>query len=154
MIRRPPRSTLFPYTTLFRSRGPHQRRFGRHRGLAPHLDQARGHPVGARSRRDAADPRRQRPPGPHPGRDRRDRKSTRLNSSHSQISYAVFCLKKKKKERAHNIPQCSPPSTVALTSQRVDLTLALWQHRRRTSLPQSATRRPTAETALQRSILL
>src|SRR6266581_7071708 len=66
MIRRPPRSTLFPYTTLFRSL-------------------------------------RDRPAGPRPrvgaglgGRARRDRKSTRLNSSHPSISYAVFCLKKKK----------------------------------------------------------
>src|SRR5256886_3795608 len=69
MIRRPPRSTLFPYTTLFRSRLPALGRRGHHRG-----------------------PHRRRP-----GRlDRHlDRKSTRLNSSHSQISYAVFCLKKK-----------------------------------------------------------
>src|SRR5712692_10642592 len=71
MIRRPPRSTLFPYTTLFRS---HQRG-GRRRPLAVH----------ARHRQSL------RPPG-RP----RDRKSTRLNSSHSSISYAVFCLKKKK----------------------------------------------------------
>src|SRR5271170_8321498 len=65
MIRRPPRSTLFPYTTLFRSAGRRGR--GKRRG-AP------------RGRRSA----------------RRDRKSTRLNSSHEWISYAVFCLKKKK----------------------------------------------------------
>src|SRR2546430_6044857 len=72
MIRRPPRSTLFPYTTLFRSlrkvvRGepqPHPQRRG---SLLQEIEQ--------------------------------DRKSTRLNSSHSQISYAVFCLKKKKKKR-------------------------------------------------------
>src|SRR6266542_6527532 len=63
MIRRPPRSTLFPYTTLFRSRSPP------------------GRPPGAR-----------RGAWPAP---RRDRKSTRLNSSHGSISYAVFCLKKK-----------------------------------------------------------
>src|SRR5215813_14587444 len=78
MIRRPPRSTLFPYTTLFRSR----RRRRRHpdRDLpGPVADQ------GCRQRRQA-----------RPGR-RRDRKSTRLNSSHVRISYAVFCLKKKKK---------------------------------------------------------
>src|SRR5947209_14372427 len=72
MIRRPPRSTLFPYTTLFRSRPPDPRREadasdgGIHRAV----------------RRAQAD---------------RDRKSTRLNSSHANISYAVFCLKKKKK---------------------------------------------------------
>src|SRR5206468_7661501 len=70
MIRRPPRSTLFPYTTLFRSGG--------------RLSLATTTPRG-RCR-----PRRRRPPSP------RDRKSTRLNSSHDQISYAVFCLKKKK----------------------------------------------------------
>src|SRR2546430_5980872 len=71
MIRRPPRSTLFPYTTLFRSRKEH----------APFS----GNGVGGRGLSDES------------GRERRtgDRKSTRLNSSHSQISYAVFCLKKK-----------------------------------------------------------
>src|SRR6266849_6959237 len=68
MIRRPPRSTLFPYTTLFRSRRHRRRTIG----------------------------------GPgHPGVDRRtrDRKSTRLNSSHEWISYAVFCLKKKNRRK-------------------------------------------------------
>src|SRR2546430_12546031 len=71
MIRRPPRSTLFPYTTLFRSRGQ--------RGARRATDQrSAGRPAAAK--RPAAD---------------QDRKSTRLNSSHSQISYAVFCLKKK-----------------------------------------------------------
>src|SRR6266849_6137842 len=65
MIRRPPRSTLFPYTTLFRSRRP--------RGSVPHADVRRA-PVRAALR---------------------DRKNTRLNSSHEWISYAVFCLKKK-----------------------------------------------------------
>src|SRR2546430_5709752 len=65
MIRRPPRSTLFPYTTLFRSRC-------RRIESVPH--------------------EHERPYGEAP----QDRKSTRLNSSHSQISYAVFCLKKKK----------------------------------------------------------
>src|SRR5688572_33070380 len=83
LLRRPPTSTLFPYTTLFRSR-----RRGRHRlPLAP-----------AAADRDA---RGGRVAGPPSSRGRRarirlDRKSTRLNSSHSQISYAVFCLKKKK----------------------------------------------------------
>src|SRR5215470_8621170 len=67
MIRRPPRSTLFPYTTLFRAH-PEDRR--------PHHRDHAGDPV------------------PHGG----DRKSTRLNSSHGSISYAVFCLKKKKKQ--------------------------------------------------------
>src|SRR5258708_29605760 len=82
MIRRPPRSTLFPYTTLFRS----------------------PRPVDDREQRDgpddcAGDDSRRR--GPRPDRQRlreeADRKSTRLNSSHQIISYAVFCLKKKKR---------------------------------------------------------
>src|SRR5215510_15822511 len=77
MKRRPPRSTLFPYTTLFRSRGAGPGRRRRRRG-----PRVRG---------------RAQPGGPG----RRDRKSTRLNSSHVAISYAVFCLKKKKnKERS------------------------------------------------------
>src|SRR6266446_9947666 len=66
MIRRPPRSTLFPYTTLFRPQGTPGHRHDRFPGL--------GHPL-------------------------EDRKSTRLNSSHLVISYAVFCLKKKKKQK-------------------------------------------------------
>src|SRR3712207_7662765 len=80
MIRRPPRSTLFPYTTLFRSRRPGRRvaRADPERRLALDRVQALLHPR-------AAPPRA------------RDRKSTRLNSSHANISYAVFCLKKKKK---------------------------------------------------------
>src|SRR2546427_9597025 len=84
MIRRPPRSTLFPYTTLFRSpAGEHQVSEG-----AAHVDaDAVGH--GALSAT---------PKGRRATRARLDRKSTRLNSSHSQISYAVFCLKKKKKK--------------------------------------------------------
>src|SRR5256885_3824645 len=97
MIRRPPRSTLFPYTTLFRSRrgrsggdwppgGPGGRHAGgqdESRGLGVHRP-ARGL-VGGRRDADRRDDLR----GP-------DRKSTRLNSSHLVISYAVFCLKKKK----------------------------------------------------------
>src|SRR5690349_22324445 len=74
MIRRPPRSTLFPYTTLFRSNtGPPAR------------------PARRSASRNAA-----RPAAPGSGI---DRKSTRLNSSHVEISYAVFCLKKKKKNQ-------------------------------------------------------
>src|SRR5436189_2420506 len=73
MIRRPPRSTLFPYTTLFRSIGMLQ-------GRSLQVD----------FQGMIADPRRRRGP---------DRKSTRLNSSHRCISYAVFCLKKKKKKK-------------------------------------------------------
>src|SRR5205809_2050179 len=70
MIRRPPRSTLFPYTTLFRS--------------IPHWQQRQP---------------QHRVPVPHPCH--KDRKSTRLNSSHGYISYAVFCLKKKKKTKTN-----------------------------------------------------
>src|SRR6266496_4867512 len=73
MIRRPPRSTLFPYTTLFRSLAGLRRRLA--------LIQVGNEDSGA----GLADPAR-------------DRKSTRLNSSHVEISYAVFCLKKKKKK--------------------------------------------------------
>src|SRR5438477_9403366 len=76
MIRRPPRSTLFPYTTLFRSLPIHTRHTA---SIAQHLQQkidVMGHL-----------------------RNRLDRKSTRLNSSHMSISYAVFCLKKKKKQK-------------------------------------------------------
>src|SRR2546430_13739378 len=96
MIRRPPRSTLFPYTTLFRSRA--QECSGARR--LPQPEQAQP-------------PRAARAPGEGRGGGTEevtggggenhltpDRKSTRLNSSHSQISYAVFCLKKKKEENA------------------------------------------------------
>src|SRR2546427_6907930 len=86
MIRRPPRSTLFPYTTLFRS--PARRRLEAAH-LAVRVPGAG--PAGAQAARQGA-----RGDGP-PDLNRGDRKSTRLNSSHSQISYAVFCLKKKKK---------------------------------------------------------
>src|SRR2546426_8540014 len=89
MIRRPPRSTLFPYTTLFRSHGEPRDQPGVHR-------QPRD-PGGEPDR-----PGRQGIPLPP----RRDRKSTRLNSSHLVISYAVFCLKKKK-------PECMTPWTIS-----------------------------------------
>src|SRR2546421_1907051 len=96
MIRRPPRSTLFPYTTLFRS-------------LVGDLPQ---------KRLDAGEEARFRKgqalsmPGLAAGifavlrPDGRDRKSTRLNSSHDQISYAVFCLKKKKNKKNKNNVEC------------------------------------------------
>src|SRR5256885_4730567 len=95
MIRRPPRSTLFPYTTLFRSPGAERRELATPalRALFP-----RGLGVSAQVAAEL------RPPGEveHQrhravGAAHRDRKSTRLNSSHLVISYAVFCLKKKKK---------------------------------------------------------
>src|SRR3712207_8317834 len=87
MIRRPPRSTLFPYTTLFRSE------FVQRQGGRATARSRPGQPHGET---------RRRPRTPHSaaGRRRADRKSTRLNSSHANISYAVFCLKKKKNERS------------------------------------------------------
>src|SRR2546422_6729320 len=101
MIRRPPRSTLFPYTTLFRSHGSARKN--------PHP----AHPGGGVSlqkRRGRGDLRRQ---GEEPAGAsavvfcRGDRKSTRLNSSHGYISYAVFCLKKKKTKHHHDPPASS-----------------------------------------------
>src|SRR2546430_8670831 len=87
MIRRPPRSTLFPYTTLFRSR---RRAGGQVRAGALRRR-------GPRHRAPSAARRDRRPAAVAGGPEALgDRKSTRLNSSHSQISYAVFCLKKKK----------------------------------------------------------
>src|SRR2546430_9818504 len=93
MIRRPPRSTLFPYTTLFRSltylalaRGSRQRVED-----AARLVETAGGPD-----RLISDVARRELTLRSLGAERRDRKSTRLNSSHSQISYAVFCLQKKK----------------------------------------------------------
>src|SRR5204863_7018370 len=79
MIRRPPRSTLFPYTTLFRS---HRSFLWRQNGEALIGDARLGG---------------------------RDRKSTRLNSSHVEISYAVFCLKKKKKRTSHHLERSRLP---------------------------------------------
>src|SRR3712207_8515533 len=94
MIRRPPRSTLFPYTTLFRSR--------------------RLEPCPVQPQRDVQEVRREvrrererqaelgREVGAEVARPEQDRKSTRLNSSHANISYAVFCLKKKKKKHTEH----------------------------------------------------
>src|SRR5690242_21612814 len=84
LIRRPPRSTLFPYTTLFRSRG--EDCAGAHRLRCPARPRA---VVGVRASAAALLERVSV----------RDRKSTRLNSSHMSISYAVFCLKKKKRKK-------------------------------------------------------
>src|SRR2546430_12378546 len=91
MIRRPPRSTLFPYTTLFRSTQ------WRPLSLMRYLERAQLRRAGARVGAHFRGPRPQ------------DRKSTRLNSSHSQISYAVFCLKKKKNTQPH-VPSHTPPA--------------------------------------------
>src|SRR5256885_10604063 len=97
MIRRPPRSTLFPYTTLFRSplrRQPDQRRAAADLGRRLRAD-------GVRHRRDHG-----------------DRKSTRLNSSHLVISYAVFCLKKKK---TRDSIFDDTPNTLSMRTEIVDV---------------------------------
>src|SRR5688572_32372761 len=90
MLRRPPRSTLFPYTTLFRSRAslfraPPLARCGARRGRWMTISMGEQAETDRILRQVLQE----------------DRKSTRLNSSHSQISYAVFCLKKKKKNKYH-----------------------------------------------------
>src|SRR5258708_32043608 len=99
MIRRPPRSTLFPYTTLFRS--PDRR------GVAVATDADHHQLTVGGDRRQA----------------RRDRKSTRLNSSHQIISYAVFCLKKKKErldqEQKRNLDEATPPHQPSEAHRRV-----------------------------------
>src|SRR3989449_2775587 len=92
MIRRPPRSTLFPYTTLFRSVGI----LGRADGADLHAGISMRSSLSPTRTRDAF----------------RDRKSTRLNSSHGYISYAVFCLKKKK----HSYETCTPKIHLAFSS--------------------------------------
>src|SRR2546430_3067959 len=101
MIRRPPRSTLFPYTTLFRSNAD----LGQPEGgvLGGDRDMCVGYQSGSSRQRRAMDC----------GYDR-DRKSTRLNSSHSQISYAVFCLKKKK---TNHHPLASLTKNISLTQR-------------------------------------
>src|SRR2546430_4188858 len=95
MIRRPPRSTLFPYTTLFRSE------LIAIDGFAGKLRGQRFHGAFIGGIPDV--PAQQ------------DRKSTRLNSSHSQISYAVFCLKKKKKTRQSHCTEYNQPTSLQLT---------------------------------------
>src|SRR5690349_22088756 len=102
MLRRPPRSTLFPYTTLFRSAGRLGRRIRTDRVLP---GEAHGHELRPRSSPEEF---------LYVGRGRRDRKSTRLNSSHVEISYAVFCLKKKKKQKT----KYASPSPSSTTSKR------------------------------------
>src|SRR2546429_4478647 len=127
MIRRPPRSTLFPYTTLFRSARRQRPRpdergdLGRGRGLVPVFQHCIRDGVPAELCPSAL---RQ---GVLRGTPSRDRKSTRLNSSHGYISYAVFCLKKKNKNerpqpdavhlpRAAHIADLAAPATAGLYS--------------------------------------
>src|SRR5689334_24104878 len=93
MIRRPPRSTLFPYTTLFRSSATTEEGFGTNSAGYPYLR------AGPYTTRDTAPWEVRVALSDLAG----DRKSTRLNSSHSSISYAVFCLKKKKNKYKHTI---------------------------------------------------
>src|SRR5260221_5551413 len=113
MIPRPPRSTLFPYTTLFRSGPP---------TLFERVPQSQQPNQTTQRVRMHVEPRRRAimvslafPPRRHDQlplriRDRRDRKSTRLNSSHTVISYAVFCLKKKNEQQdPQRIPVCFEP---------------------------------------------
>src|SRR3712207_7341309 len=100
MIRRPPRSTLFPYTTLFRSLLEN--------GIRHRADQVRRdlHPVEIAQVPD--DLARAHAAGVH--RHHLDRKSTRLNSSHANISYAVFCLKKKQKQTTYTVRASYQPT--------------------------------------------
>src|SRR5438477_6074445 len=93
MIRRPPRSTLFPYTTLFRSREEPQA------NATTLTIQFSADPARVAALRSWAPLRDEWARTEKPAR--QDRKSTRLNSSHMSISYAVFCLKKKKKKKIH-----------------------------------------------------
>src|SRR5256886_7861063 len=151
MIRRPRRSPLFPYTPLSRS-------VGGDRGEV-HLPRQAGPLRGAEGRQAVEPPRGERPlPGHDPaagrkvGRAGTDRKSTRLNSSHSQISYAVFCLKKKKEHDTRTTipdpitlhedpirtprrpPTHLPPTTSTLThSRRLSITPAYAPHAARAS---------------------
>src|SRR5687768_18252037 len=101
MMRRPPRSTLFPYTTLFRSAAASGEPYAPLASLLwarlSELEPALAHRLSALDRAVASAPGLSRPRWA-------DRKSTRLNSSHGYISYAVFCLKKKKKKNKHHTP--------------------------------------------------
>src|SRR5206468_10097092 len=94
MIRPPPRSTLFPYTTLFRSHQQARRHIVRRQDVQQTL-------AGEVDRRDIAGVRA-------------DRKSTRLNSSHDQISYAVFCLKKKKNKKTIKNQDLTVQATIVI----------------------------------------
>src|SRR2546421_8121368 len=143
MIRRPPRSTLFPYTTLFRSLRMCSRPRGRReRSAAPrHVPDPRDQVAHQAVR----GPHRDQQPRLQCERGRADRKSTRLNSSHDQISYAVFCLKKKKKRNNKRQSVTQP------TTEPIEYARASDEHRAEdhTSLPCRATAR--AQRQRQRS---
>src|SRR2546421_6094173 len=100
MIRRPPRSTLFPYTTLFRSQSA--------AGAAALQEVGPAHPLPARGEQHFG------VGGVHGDINEPDRKSTRLNSSHDQISYAVFCLKKKKKSYPATTTTTAPLARISV----------------------------------------
>src|SRR2546430_7216646 len=102
MIRRPPRSTLFPYTTLFRS--------------IPNSYLRKKSPPKRQEKRGQSQKQKQKQ------NQRKDRKSTRLNSSHSQISYAVFCLKKKNRTR---VIIKRPKSHLILTAETRKIVLSM-----------------------------
>src|SRR2546427_8530139 len=101
MIRRPPRSTLFPYTTLFRSASGPKPDSSAKTALRP-------------------PPRSSLPRSPQRDGAVPDRKSTRLNSSHSQISYAVFCLKKKKKKNKRKVQDHNDNIELSILSNGID----------------------------------
>src|SRR2546421_7654912 len=123
MIRRPPRSTLFPYTTLFRSlpaagmAAAAPARARAHRALRAALDAGLGLVPGADGRGRPRLGLTHRASG-------RDRKSTRLNSSHDQISYAVFCLKKKKRPSPFS-QMLRRQNHVSVDTQSANLTISL-----------------------------
>src|SRR5688572_32197359 len=101
MLQQPPRPTLFPYTTLFRSLARHHAVLDREEAQQPDADRE-GPPerLGGRAVQRPRDSEvADEPDGVQERAQEEDRKSTRLNSSHSQISYAVFCLKKKKQRK-------------------------------------------------------
>src|SRR2546430_13019415 len=118
MIRPPPRSTLFPYPTLFRSPAASCWASNPQRWIDIKRNQCPGVPHGHYCPQRSQASFRRRPLSLATKWRLRDRKSTRLNSSHSQISYAVFCLKKKKTEEIDRTSQfCSPhPAPVTMTT--------------------------------------
>src|SRR5690554_7641705 len=100
MIRQPPRSTLFPYTTLFRSRGRYKPKYGKKNGKEyAKIQKKEKRFQSLRIENNAFFLKKIK----DKTQKRQDRKSTRLNSSHVRISYAVFCLKKKNKHNKKNI---------------------------------------------------